>query len=50
MIGDTKEVYFGLYCDRCTHRDCDEGDDPCDECLNDPSNTDSHKPVNFEEK
>lgn len=50
MIGDHKEVYFSQYCSRCAHLERDGGDDPCDECLNNPSNTDSHKPVNFEEK
>lgn len=42
-----KEVYFNQYCITCKYKDLLESDDPCDECLNYPSNTDSHKPVNW---
>lgn len=44
-----KEVYFGEYCLLCKFKDCSEEDDPCNECLTYPTNTNSHKPVNFEE-
>ena len=27
-----------------------EGDDPCNECLTDTTNVDSHKPTQFKEK
>lgn len=43
-----KEVYFGQYCKSCKWRDKTEEDDPCDECLNNPVNVYSHKPVNYE--
>lgn len=43
----TKEVYYYLYCDTCINRDTDAGDDPCNECLNNPYNDDSHKPINY---
>ena len=42
-----KEVYFGDYCPNCKYRDIEETDDPCNECLNEPSNEDSHKPVRW---
>ncbi len=46
-MSNYKEVYFNEYCSKCKYKDTSEADDPCDECLNNPSNVDSHKPVNF---
>ena len=46
---NTKEVYFDKYCSKCVYKNKDEKDDPCDECLCNPSNENSHKPVNFKE-
>lgn len=43
-----KEVYFDFYCPRCVHADNDEATDPCDECLEYPSNAHSHKPVYYQ--
>lgn len=45
-----KEVYFGEYCKTCEYKDREESDDPCDECLNEPVNLYSHKPVNWTAK
>lgn len=45
-----KEVYFNEYCKTCEHEKLSEQDDPCFECLNEPVNLYSHKPVNWEEK
>lgn len=45
-----KEVYFGEYCPKCKHKDKGEDKDPCWDCLNEPSNTYSHKPVYWEEE
>ena len=45
-----KEVYFDQYCKTCEHEKLKEADDPCDECLNNPVNLYSHKPVMYEEK
>lgn len=42
-----KEVYYDQYCNVCENRDLDEGEDPCNSCLNYPCNVDSHKPVMF---
>ncbi len=44
-----KEVYFGQYCKLCKHRSLTEEDDPCYDCLQEPVNLYSHKPVRFEE-
>jgi hypothetical protein len=45
-----KEVYFDKYCDVCKYGAKDETDEHCHECLNNPMNVDSHKPVKFEKK
>lgn len=45
-----KEVYFGEYCPKCKYEKKAETDEPCDECLENPVNLYSHKPVRFEEK
>lgn len=44
-----KEVYFGQYCETCAYKDNKEDDEPCDECLAEPVNVHSHKPVCYEE-
>lgn len=45
-----KEVYFDQYCPSCKHSDKKGYEDPCYECLSEPMNRDSHKPIEFEEK
>ena len=45
-----KEVYFNLYCEKCEYKDVPVKDGPCDECLENPINLYSHKPVNYKEK
>lgn len=45
-----KEVFFYLYCPACKHENCADSEDPCDECLENPVNQDSHKPIFFKEK
>lgn len=45
-----KEVYYYLYCSRCKYKDLPGFDDPCDTCLENPFQVDSHKPREFEEK
>lgn len=47
-MNDPKEVYFWKYCCICKHKDNEEFDEPCDDCLANPSNIDSHKPVHYE--
>ena len=51
MIGDEKEVYFNQYCPKCKFKDVDEHDPEgeCWDCLESPTNVDSHKPINFKE-
>lgn len=45
-----KEVYFDEWCPKCKYHDTDESEDPCDTCLEYPSNVNSHKPIEFKEK
>lgn len=50
MNSNDKEVYFHQYCKTCEHFDKMEEEEPCDDCLAEPVNTDSHRPVRWEEK
>lgn len=45
-----KEVYFDQYCKTCKHKEKKDNEEPCDECLDNPINVYSHKPVNYKEK
>lgn len=47
---ENKEVYFGEYCKKCEHFKVEDSEEPCNECLENPFNLYSHKPVNFKEK
>lgn len=44
-----KEVYFHEYCKTCKYRKAANTDEPCNECLDEPINLNSHKPVKYEE-
>jgi hypothetical protein len=52
MNDSNQEVYFHQYCKTCKHwKENDKGlDEPCNECLSNPINVNSHKPVKYEEK
>lgn len=45
-----KFVDYKKYCETCKHKDVDEVKDPCHECLSEPVNIHSQKPVKYEEK
>lgn len=45
-----KIVEFDKYCKTCKWKDTDDNLDPCNECLANPVNENSKKPVNYEEK
>lgn len=49
MEYDYKEVYFAQYCKTCKYKDVDDTKDPCNDCLSEPCNLHSHKPVKYEE-
>ncbi len=42
-----KEVYFDQYCKTCEYWLLNDADEPCNECLDNPTNTESHKPINY---
>ena len=42
-----KEVYFHGYCENCKHYNISENLEPCNECLSNPVNLYSHKPIKF---
>ncbi len=45
-----KEVYFHEYCKKCKYEKLKETEKPCDECISEPTNLHTHKPVKYEEK
>lgn len=47
---DIEFVDFEKYCKTCKHRDLIESKDPCNECLDNPVNYNSEKPVKYEEE
>lgn len=44
-----KEVDYYEYCQKCKHEDKKEEEQPCFDCLEEPVNLYSRKPVKFEE-
>lgn len=44
-MNEEKEVYFDQYCKSCKHHSLKESKDPCNDCLAEPGNTNSHKPT-----
>ena len=51
MIGENpnKIVNFSKYCLTCVHSMKYEYEDPCHDCLQNPANVNSHKPVYYKE-
>lgn len=49
MENQMKFVEFDKYCDKCAHKETNEWEEPCNECLSNIVNENSHKPVNFKE-
>lgn len=43
-----KEVCFDKFCSTCANRYVDELEEPCDECLGEPTNLYSNKPIKYE--
>ena len=43
------EVNFQEWCPKCEHFKLAEHEDPCHDCLNEPVNDDSRKPVMFKD-
>ena len=49
-INPDKIVEFHKYCELCEFSKVSEKDDPCFECLDNPVNSYSHRPVKFKYK
>lgn len=47
MEDQVKEVYFHTWCPKCKDHNTKETEMPCNECLEYPFNTHTHKPVHF---
>ena len=45
-----KFVDFNKYCNKCKYFTLKDSEEPCNECLTNPVNEYSHKPVNYKEK
>lgn len=43
-----KEVIFNAWCRICKHYNKKENEEPCEECLSEPTNLHSEKPVKYE--
>lgn len=50
MDEDYKEVYFHEYCKTCKYEKTKEKMSPCADCLEEPTNLYSHRPVKWEPK
>lgn len=49
MNNRRKEVFFDMYCKTCMYYEQASYLHPCNDCLSNPYNEDSHKPVNWKE-
>ena len=49
MPDKNNEVFFEEYCKTCKYKNYSETDSPCAECIAEPVNLYSHKPVKWEE-
>ena len=49
MIQTEHFVDFWQYCPICKYETRRPNDEPCEECLSNPANINSRKPVKFEE-
>ena len=47
MENQQKEVWFNLYCKHCKFKNDSEEHPTCADCLAQPANENSHKPVNY---
>lgn len=48
MLDKNNEVFFGEYCKTCKYKNYSETDCPCSECIAEPVNLYSHKPIRWE--
>ena len=49
METQDKIVEFDKWCHKCHYYDTEETEEPCNDCLTDTVNTNSHRPSHFKE-
>lgn len=49
MDDEKMEVRFDIYCEKCKYAELNETWNPCNECLAQPWNENSQKPINYVE-
>ena len=49
FTGSRDKFVFFQYCKFCEHKNKEENEEPCDYCLENPVNTDSHRPIKFKD-
>ena len=47
---DLRIVCFALYCGSCAHFEKKGNEEPCDDCLDHPTNEHTDRPVNWTER
>ena len=47
---DYQEVYFNMYCKTCAHKNKNEREEPCNECIEQPYVLNSHVPINYKKR
>lgn len=45
-----KIVRYDMYCKDCKYEKTEETEDPCNDCLNQPVNENTQKPIRWEAK
>ena len=43
-------VCYDIWCQKCLCKDIKENDEPCEECLDNPTNENTERPIKFKEK
>lgn len=49
MIENHEHIVNFAYCKFCEHKNNPEKDEPCADCLENPVNVESHRPVHFKD-
>ena len=49
MEQSKKRIVSFLFCRHCVNKAKKESDEPCDDCLENPVNVDSRRPIHFED-
>ena len=47
--GDREKIVTFVYCRFCEYKNNKENSEPCFDCLDHPTNVDSHRPIHFKD-